>query len=135
MTTQTQLQPKDTLLRQALYGNAIFSGVSGLACVFAANPIADFLGINLPWAIAGIGVMLVGYAGLLWYNASRPVIDPNFGLFAVIADGLWVIASIILLVTNLVPFTPEAKWAVAIVAMVVDVFATVQFVGWKRIRA
>jgi hypothetical protein len=134
MITQSHIQQDSNLIRYALYGNAAFSSVSGLVFLLAANPVSTFLGVNAPIEIALLGIGLMGYAALLFYNASRPMIDPSFALFAVIGDSLWVLASIVLLVTGWLPFTTEGKWAVAIVAMIVDAFATLQFVGWRRIK-
>jgi hypothetical protein len=119
-------------IRSILYANAIFSGVSGLLFVIASQPIARFLGINMPWVILILGIGLVGYAALLYLNASRPEISRSFVLFAVVADSVWVLLSIILLLTNWVPFTVSGKWVVGILAALVDVFAMLQFFEWRK---
>ena len=119
-------------IRSILYGNALFSGVSGLLFILASQPIARFLGINMPLAILILGIGLVGYAALLYINASRPEISRSFVLFAVVADSVWVLLSIILLLTNGLPFTVPGKWAVGIVAAIVDVFAMLQFLEWRK---
>jgi hypothetical protein len=121
-----------TLIRPILYGNAIFSGVSGLLFIFASRPIARFIGIEIPLAILILGVGLVGYAALIYLNASRPEISRNFVLFAVICDSIWVLLSIVLLLTDWGPFSVPGKWAIGIVAAVVDVFATLQFFEWRK---
>jgi hypothetical protein len=51
----------------------------------------------------------------------------------VYADLAWVIASAGLIFANLVDFTTAGKWAIAILADVVLVFAIVQFVGLRRL--
>jgi len=119
-------------IRSILYANAIFSGVSGLLFIIASQPIARFLGINIPLAILMLGVGLVGYAALLYLNASRPEISRSFVLFAVVADSVWVLLSIILLLTNWLPLTVSGRWVVGIVAALVDVFATLQFFEWRK---
>jgi len=100
--------------------------------MFASRPIAAFIGLDMPLAILALGVGLVGYAALIYMNASHPAISPRFVLFAVVCDSLWVLLSIILLLTNWVPFTLGGKWAVGIVAAIVDVFATLQFFEWRK---
>jgi hypothetical protein len=45
-----------------------------------------------------------------------------------------VLASIILLVTGWIPFSVAGNWAVGIVAMIVDLFATLQFLGWRKMH-
>ena len=119
-------------IRSILYTNAIFSGVSGLLFLTASQPIARFLGMNMPLAILILGIGLVGYAALLYLNASRPEISRSFVLFAVIADSIWVLLSVILLLTNWVPFTVPGKWAVGIVAAIVDIFVTLQLFEWRK---
>jgi hypothetical protein len=119
-------------IRSILYANAIFSGVSGLLFVIASQPIAGFLGMNMPLAILILGFGLVGYAALLYLNASRPEISRSFVLFTVVADSVWVLLSILLLLTNWMPFTVPGKWAVGIVAVIVDIFATLQFFEWRK---
>ena len=119
-------------IRSILYANAIFSGVSGLLFVIASQPIARFLGVDIPLAVLLLGLGLVGYAALLYFNASRPEISRSFVLFAVVADSMWVLLSIILLLTNWIPFTAPGKWAIGIVAAIVDVFATLQFFEWRK---
>ena len=39
MNTQTDSQPDANLIRSAFYGNAAFSGASGLLFLLAANPV------------------------------------------------------------------------------------------------
>ncbi len=121
-----------TTLLRILLGNAIFSGVSGLLFTFASAPIASFLGIDASIVILLIGIGLAGYAFLIYPNASRNEISKAFVLTAVIADSTWVLLSLVLLLTNWVPFTVESKWAVGIIAAIVDVFATLQFLEWRK---
>jgi hypothetical protein len=121
-----------TLIRSILYGNAIFSGVSGLLFIFASRPIARFIGIDMPLAILVMGIGLAGYAALIYINAARPEISRSFVLFAVVCDSIWVLLSIILLLTDWVPLSVSGRWAVGIVAAIVDVFATLQFFEWRK---
>jgi hypothetical protein len=86
----------------------------------------------MPLAILLLGIGLVGYAALLYLNASGPEISRSFVLFAVLCDSTWVLLSILLLITNWVPFSVSGKWAVGIVAAIVDVFATLQFFEWRK---
>ena len=121
-----------TFIRRILYGNAIFSGVSGLLFLVASNPIAKFLGLDASLVVLILGIGLVGYAVLIYTNASRVEISSAFVLFAIIGDSAWVLLSIILLLTSWVPFSVEGKWAVGIIAVIVDIFATLQFLEWRK---
>jgi len=121
-----------TVIRRILYGNALFSGVSGLLFIFASSPIAEFIGLDSSLAILIIGIGLAGYAALIYANASRAEISSSFVLFAVIGDSTWVLLSIVLLLTGWVTFSVEGKWAVGIIAAMVDVFATLQLIEWRK---
>ena len=121
-----------TLIRRILYGNAIFSGVSGFLFLFASNPIAKFVGLGAFLPILLIGIGLIAYAALIYTNRSRPEISRSFVLIAVIGDSIWVLLSIVFLLTGWVPFSADGKWAVGIIAVMVDIFATLQFLEWRK---
>ena len=65
-------------------------------------------------------------------NASRAEISRSFVLFAILGDASWVLLSILWLITGWVPLSVEGKWAVGVVAVIVDVFATLQFFEWRK---
>jgi hypothetical protein len=75
---------------------------------------------------------LAGYAFLIYQNASHSEISKTFVLTVIISDSIWVVLSILLLLTSWVPFTNEGKWAIAILAIIVDVFSTLQFLEWRK---
>jgi hypothetical protein len=47
-------------------------------------------------------------------------------LYAII-DSAWVVGSVILLLSSWIPFTTEGKWAVGVVAVIVAMFASLEF--------
>ncbi len=99
----------------------------------ASNAVSSFLGLDAALIIFALGIGLVGYAGLIYLKASRPTITREFVLFAIIADSAWVLGSVLLLITNWIPFSVEGKWAIGIIAAIVDMFATLQFMEWRKI--
>jgi hypothetical protein len=119
-------------IRRILLGNTIFSGVSGLIFTFASAPIANFLDVDAPIVILLIGLGIAAYATLIYWNASRSNISKTFVFATLIADSTWVLLSIILLLTKWVPFTVEGKWMVGVIAVIVDIFATLQFIEWRK---
>src|SRR5258706_15629704 len=121
-----------TIIRRILYGNAIFSGVSGLLFILASNVIANFIGLGSSPAILVTGIGLAGYAVLIYVNASPNKISRSFVLTAVISDSVWVLLSILLLTTGWVQISVDGKWTVRLIAMLVDVFATLQFIEWRK---
>jgi hypothetical protein len=75
---------------------------------------------------------LLLYGWQIYSAAKAENINRGFAQFAVYADLVWVLGSAILIFTSLVPFTTAGKWAIAIVADIVLVFAVLQFVGLRR---
>lgn len=120
-------------LRHILNANAMFSATSGLFFLLAAEPLADFLGTTPP-VMYVLTIIMFGYAMLIAFNTYRPMISRGFTLFTVIGDSAWVLASILFLVLPWFTFTSEAKWAIGITAICVDIFATLQFLEWRRMR-
>jgi len=80
-----------------------------------------------------IGVGLLLWAALAFWISTRP--QPSRGLVFTIIEGnlLWVLATIILLVSGWLPFSTTGNWAIAIVADVVGLLALLQYVGWRRL--
>ena len=120
-------------LRHILNANAMFSATSGLFFFLAARPLAEFLNATQPIMYA-LAVVMFGYAALIAFNTHRPTISREFTLFTIIGDSAWVLLSIILLLAPGFNFTPEAKWAIGITAICVDIFATLQFLEWRKMR-
>ena len=118
-------------LRHILNANAMFSATSGLFFILAAKPLAEFLDTT-PLVMYILTIVMFGYAVLIAFNTHRPVISREFTLFTVIGDAAWVLASVLLLVVPELTFTPEAKWAIGITAICVDIFATLQFLEWRK---
>lgn len=127
MNTQTD----QSNLRHILNANAMFSFTSGLFFILAKEPLGDFLGAS-PVVMTTLALVMFGYAALIAFNTQGAAIGRGFTLFTVIGDSAWVLASILLLVLPLFAFNSDAKWAIGITAICVDIFATVQFLEWRR---
>ncbi len=121
-------------LRISLRSNAVFSGLSGLVLLIAAGPIAEFLGVETPWIIRGLGPGLLVFAVWLSVVASRPSPDRREVWSAIALDGAWVFGSALLLIADSIPLTLAGKWAVGIVADLVAAFALLQFYGLTRLQ-
>jgi NADH:ubiquinone oxidoreductase subunit 6 (subunit J) len=120
-------------LRHLLNANAMFSFTSGLFFLLAAKPLAEFLNTT-PLVMYILTIVMFGYAVLIAFNTYRPVISREFTLFTVLGDSAWVLASILLLILPWFTFPSEAKWAIGITAICVDIFATLQFFEWRKMR-
>ncbi len=118
-------------LSRILLANGVFCSTSGLIFSLTAKPLADFLN-TVPLFMTVLGIGLVFYGAWVTYMATRSIITKGFSLFIVIADSVWVLLSVLLLVLPAFNFTPDAKWAIGIIAICVDMFATVQFLEWRK---
>jgi hypothetical protein len=118
-------------LRRILDANAVFSFTSGLFFFAARKPLGEFLGAS-PLVMTILTIVMFGYAALIAFNTSRPSINRGFVIFTVIGDSTWVLASILLLTLPIFHFTPDAKWAIGLTAICVDIFATLQFLEWRK---
>ncbi len=137
VTYQTQAVESNnsTFLRNALKGNGTFSLVSGLAFITGATPIAAFLGLTTPTILIVTGILLLAFAVDLFFLATRQQMNPMWVMAVIGADVLWVLGSIALLLTNIVPLTTGGQWAVGIVAGIVAIFAELQFIGLQKMNS
>jgi hypothetical protein len=133
MTVQTTSQHSQfNFLRRTLLANSLFSAVSGVVLTFDAQPIASFLGLDIPWILVGIGISLLFYAVGLFQTAVREPLNRLLAITAIVLDTAWVVGSAVILFTNWLPLTTPGWWAVAIMADLVAVFAALQFYGLRR---
>ena len=127
------IQTNQSNLRHILNANAMFSATSGLFFILTAKPLAEFLG-TAPPVMYLLAIVMFGYAGLIAFNTYRPEISRAFTLLTVIGDSAWVLGSILLLLLPSLSLSSDAKWAIGITAICVDIFATLQFLEWRKMR-
>ncbi len=133
MTTQNSLtRSPHTFLRRVLYADHTVSGLSGLALVAGAAPVARFLGWSTPVVVAEIGVLLLLYSAGLYYTARQATPDRRLVWVAIGLNVAWVLVSVIGVATGWLPLTAGGKWAVLIAADGVAVFAALEFYGLRR---
>lgn len=143
MAAQTQRQADGSLfLRRTLYGNSAFSVLSGILLIVAAGPIATLLGLeNAPilgmsaatvLRIVGVGTVL--FAAGMFRFVSQPTLNRRFVMTVFVLDAGWVIASVLLLVTGVLPLSAAGSWAVLVVADIAAVFAVLEFIGLRRME-
>jgi hypothetical protein len=133
MATQTTTQHSTSLLlRRTLQANGIFSSLGGVMLIAGTVPITAFLGLQTPIILIVVGIVSLLYAASLFLTTARPSIDRRTGMTYALLDSVWVIASVVILFTGWVPLTTEGKWAVGLVAVIVAIFAELQFLGSRR---
>ena len=120
------------ILKLGLLGNATFSLVTGLTLLIAAAPIASWIGIEEPLALTLIGLMLIPFAAHLWIAARRRTVNRGEILYFCAMDALWIVASVVLLTTEIIPFTTAGNWTIALIALFVMDFFLLQVIGLAR---
>lgn len=132
MTVQT-FSDHSHFLRQALRGNALFSGISGLTSLLAANSLSRFTGIEQTAVFPTLALILLPYGLLLFWATGQPVLNRKLAQTAVALDILWVLGSIVLLLSDSLPLTLAGKWTIALLAEAVATFAILQTIGLRRL--
>lgn len=125
---------QSSFLRRVLALDAVASGAMGLGLAAFAPLLADWLGLPID-LLRESGLLLLPWAAVVGFLASRQ--EPSrLAVWAVVAiNALWVIDSIALLLTGWVEPTTLGYAFVIAQAVVVGVFAELQFVGLRRIRS
>lgn len=123
-----------SILQVAVLANGTFSGLSGFMVMLYAPQINAWLGTAgvVPDALLmSGGGLLGGYALFLYYIAmvSRiPVLPVKVAIWADIG---WVVSSVLLLAFFPGAFSPLGFWLIAIIAVIVGIFAWLQYVGLR----
>ncbi len=104
-------------LQTALKVNALFSGISGIVLIILNLQIAKIFGTENNTIFWIIGLALVFFA----ITISIEIVKQRSLaiLWIVIQDFIWVIGSIFLLVSNILPITPTGLIIIGIVALIV----------------
>lgn len=118
-------------LRRALQGDAVFSGASALLLVFGAGLLAPLL--NLPEVfLRETGLVLVVYAALVGFLGTRSMMSKMAVWAVIVVNAVWAIDSIILLASGWVSPNMLGQAFVVMQAIVVGVFAELQFIGLRK---
>lgn len=131
----TATRGDDALLRRALVGDAIFSGIAGTLMIVASSRISDFTGITPAWALAAIGAGVLLWAADLVWMARPEQLNPAFAKVVIGGNVAWVVASYIVILGGWLDLTTAGAWTVGILAEIVALFAVVQYLGLRRLRS
>ena len=126
---------KDTpsgLLRYALMANAIFSALSGVLLTIGGSRIGALLGLHGPVALWPAGLALVIFAAYVALAARTSEPDVRAAQAIIISDALWILGSMAFILFG--PLSPVGNATVAVVALVVLLFAVLQRIGIQKMR-
>ena len=119
-----------SLLPLTLRINGITSVITGLALMFFEGGFQQLLGINFPFSLVGIG--LVVFAIFVLAVERRKTLVPALVWTIIALDVLWVVGSVEVILAD-TGITAIGNWMIGIVALVVADFAIFQFIGLRNI--
>ncbi len=133
MSTSTLNQPALSL-RNVLVLDAAASGATGLLAIVASGLLAWLL--ELPAGLLlGAGLVLVPYVLFVVYTATRPAIPRAAVWTIIVANALWAIASVLLLLSGWVAPNALGVAFVLVQAGVVALHGQLQYMGLRQPRA
>jgi hypothetical protein len=95
--------------------------------LFARGTLYRLFGLETSVFLDALAVGFLVYAGALTFAARRQPINRSTLMAFTIADALWVGVSAVVLLTFWSRFTPIAQVLIIATALIVEVFATLQF--------
>ena len=112
---------------QILQLTALATAGSALAMFATRGTLYRLFGADSPMLFDVIAAGLLVYAAALVIVAREPLVGRRALMAFTLADGLWVAGSAIVLLLFWTELTPLARLLVIGVALVVDMFAMLQF--------
>lgn len=113
--------------------NAIATAACGLGMLLTRAVLFQFFGAAGPLLFDVIAVALLGYAAALWISSRQPQVNRGTLLAFTVADGMWVVGSAVVLLLFWHQLAPIARMLVIVVAVVVDIFAMLQYRAAGRV--
>jgi hypothetical protein len=107
--------------------NAISTAGCAVGMLATRGILPALFGLDTPGLLDLVAVGLLAYAAMLGIAAHRRPVTRHALLAFTVADVVWVVASAIVLLLFWSQLTPVARVLVIAVALVVEVFATLQF--------
>jgi hypothetical protein len=131
----------DTLLRRTLWGNAVFSVISGAALAIFAGRLADaassakpaLFGLDLPILFELLGVGVIAFGGLCAWVAKQPTLPRGLAQFIFVADIAWVLGSALVLALP-AAWTTSGVVGIVVLALIVADLAVLEYLGLRRLN-
>ena len=129
----------DRLLRRTLWGNAVFSIVSGAVLAGFAGPFAGvaahqpvtMLGLDLAIVLELLGLGVIAFGALCAWVASRPALPQAWARVIFAADLVWVAGSALVLIVP--AWTTAGIAGIVVVAVIVADIAVLEYLGLRRL--
>jgi hypothetical protein len=113
--------------QRILQFNAGTTLACAMAMIAARNVLYPWFGLDSPMAIDAVAIAFIAYAGAMFSASRRRPVERQALMPFAIADWTWVAASGLVLLLYWNQVAPAGRLLLIVVALAVDVFATVQF--------
>jgi len=128
------MKPGSDLLMRGLKMNAVFSGLSAVVMLLAANWVAEQVGLPGPANVYAVAIFLLFFAAQLG-NIVRTQAIRSWEIVAIIiGDLMWVAGSVVLGILYFQSFSTIGAVLVEVVALAVLIFAVIQMRGLRTYR-
>jgi hypothetical protein len=136
------MNASDRLLRRTLWGNAVFSVISGAVLVACATPFAAWA-THAPVSVAGLelaivfellGLGVVAFGALCGWAASREILPRGLARLIFVADIAWVVGSALALMLP-AAWTGLGIAGIVVIALIVADLAVLEYLGLRRLNA
>jgi hypothetical protein len=130
----------DRLLRRTLWGNAVFSIVSGAGLAIFAGPFAraaahtpvDVAGLDLALVLELLGLGVIAFGTLCAWVASRQTLPAGWARAIFAADLAWVAGSVLVLALP-ATWTTAGIAGIVVLALIVADLAILEYLGLRRL--
>jgi len=121
--------------RRTMLANASFTAASAVFIFIARESLYPLFALESPALLAAIAAGLLLYAGSLAVAARRQPPDRRALLTAAVLDAGWVVGSVIVLIAAWTQLAPAGRVLLIAAALIVEVFATLQYRCARSITA
>lgn len=133
-TTAAPARDAATFLRLVLRVDSASTAVMGVVLVAAAVPLGSATGMPVAFAVA-FGIFQIGGAASLALIAGYPVIPPALARTVVAVNALCAVGCVVSAFAGFVPLNGFGVVFLLIGALVVAVYAALQYTGLRRMTA
>jgi hypothetical protein len=112
--------------------NAVSTAACAVGMLATRETLHTFFALHTPILLDALAIGLLLYAGALAFAAARRPVTRQALMAFTVADGLWVAASVAVLLVFWDQLAPVARFLIIAVGLAVEAFATLQFRAARR---
>lgn len=121
------------LLRRALLGDAIFETICALVFILGAGVLVTWTGWQIQVGFVLVGVILAAAAALLFWMARQRQINVSLARAVMFLNAFFGAGGFLVLVIFWSSLTDGARWLIGIIALLVGVFAALEYAGLRAL--